>query len=83
MPTGELKLECDTYILKTLEYETKNINQYNNQAGLKRIDASELAREVLADWAINLLLQHQEQSRGKKPQTSLSRSVNDPAYVDS
>jgi len=83
MPTRELRLDCDTYILKTLEFETKNINQYNNQAGLRRIDVSELAREVLADWAINLLLRQQEVGRGKKPQTSLSRSVNEPAYVDS
>ena len=58
----ELAIPCDHYIVHALENETRKINRFNLGAGLCRVDIREVAREVLADWAIRLLL---ERNAGK------------------
>ena len=63
----DLTIPCNNYIVRALEVETQNINRFNLQLGLATVDLSEVAKEVLADWAIKLLLER----TGSGPRTDL------------
>ena len=56
-PLKEMTIHCDKYIVNALEVETQRINQVHTRAGQRRIPRSEIAREVLADWAVRTLRQ--------------------------
>lgn len=68
----DLNIHCDPYVVRALEIETWCINHQNTRAGLQRVDISEVAREVLATWAIKRLL-----SKGMEPPAVIEQ-VSEP-----
>lgn len=67
--TEDLTIPCDSYLRRALEVETGTINRFNARAGLARVDLVEVAKEVIADWAIQLLLERQpnREMGGRRP----------------
>jgi len=76
MSTKKVMLDCDTYIVRALELERENVNRFNSREGFARVDVCEVARGVLADWAISQLLTQPEPRKNRGSRALNLRVVN-------